>query len=315
MRLRKSDLKGQRGRRLMNSGTGNWRKLYPAVASRYTTAHGFRYHYLDQTMSSSAPVVLCVHGNPTWSFFYRAVVNRFTATHRIVAVDHLGCGLSEKPPRNRFTYSLANHRDNLIQLVDELDLRNVTLLAHDWGGAIGLATAIARVDRMSGIVLMNTAAFPPPYVPWRIGVLRTPWLGPAAIRGLNAFAAPALRMAMDRQQLDRVVADGLIYPYRSWADRVGVDGFVRDIPLTRRHPTFAVLEQLEQDLCRLNHLPRKLIWGMKDWCFREECLDRFRQHWPDASVTKLANVGHYVIEDDPEATLNEIAEFLYREQA
>lgn len=264
-------------------------------------------HYLDQ---GSGPIILCVHGNPTWSFYYREVVRQFSSTHRVVAVDHVGCGLSDKPTRREFAYTLASHRDNLIGLIDHLDLRNITLLAHDWGGAIGLSAAVERVARMSGIVLLNTAAFPPPYMPKRIGILRTPLLGSFAIRALNAFAGPAVTMAMSKNKLAPDVAAGLLHPYRSWHDRVAVDSFVRDIPMARSHPTYAVLEKLERDLATLKHLPKQLIWGMKDWCFRPECLERFIQHWPDANVERLDDVGHYVIEDAPEVTINVMRTFL-----
>ncbi|MGV3485437.1 MAG: alpha/beta fold hydrolase, partial [Planctomycetaceae bacterium] len=269
-----------------------------------------RYHYLDQ---GSGPVILCVHGNPTWSFYYREVVRRFSHSHRVIAVDHIGCGLSDKPSQSQFAYRLAAHRDNLVGLIDHLDLRDITLLAHDWGGAIGLAAAVARVERMSGVILLNTAAFPPPYVPKRIAILRAPILGAAAIRGLNAFAGPAVTMAMAKTRLQPAVAAGLLYPYGNWHDRVAIDGFVKDIPLSSSHLTYAVLEQLEQDLAKLAHLPKQLIWGMKDWCFRPECLERFLRHWPDARAVRLAEAGHYVLEDDPVGTLAAISDFLTRD--
>jgi len=264
-------------------------------------------HYLDQ---GTGPVILCVHGNPTWSFYYRKVVKRFSASHRVIAVDHIGCGLSEKPTQKEFAYTLASHRDNLLGLIDHLNLSDVTLLAHDWGGAIGLSAAVERVERMSGIILLNTAAFPPPYMPKRIGLLRTPIFGSFAIRALNAFAGPAVSMAMAKHNLTPEVSGGLLFPYRNWADRVAIDSFVRDIPMSRSHPTYSVLEKLENDLPTLGHLPIQIIWGMKDWCFRPECLDRFEKHWPNAEVSRLNGIGHYVMEDAPEKTLEIIRQFL-----
>jgi cis-3-alkyl-4-acyloxetan-2-one decarboxylase len=268
-----------------------------------------RYHFLDQ---GTGPVILCVHGNPTWSFYWREVIRRFSSTHRIIAVDHIGCGLSDKPSAREYSYNLASHRDNLIGLIDKLELSNITLLAHDWGGAIGLTAAVERVERMSGIVLLNTAAFPPPYIPWRIGILRTPLIGSLAIRGLNAFAGPAITMAMSKSKLTPAVAAGLLSPYGCWRDRVAIDAFVKDIPLSPRHPTYSLLSKLDADLPKFAHLPKRLIWGMKDWCFRPECLERFIQRWPDAEVIRLMDVGHYVIEDDPISTLAAIGDFLSR---
>jgi cis-3-alkyl-4-acyloxetan-2-one decarboxylase len=307
---------------LMNSATKDWKPLYPSAASQSWKIGRLRYHYLDSAMldasngsSREKPVILCVHGNPTWSFYYREVVRQCSDTHRVIAVDHIGCGLSDKPPRDQYAYTLASRRDDLLSLIDHLGLRQITLLAHDWGGAIGLAAAVERASLMAGIILLNTAAFPPPYMPKRIGILRTPLLGSIAIRQFNAFAGPAVSMAMSKNKLREEVAAGLLHPYQTWRDRVAVDSFVKDIPMSKSHPTYAVLEKLEKDLSRLAHLPKRLIWGMKDWCFRPECLERFLRHWPDAEVVRLDDVGHYVIEDDPDRTLAAIKSFIGREQS
>jgi haloalkane dehalogenase len=295
-----------------STGPDDWQTLYPDCGREMTIA-GLRYHYLDNGSTDNdddRPVILCVHGNPTWSFYWRSVFETFGDSFRVIAVDHIGCGLSDKPSRSEFRYSLASHRDNLVTLIDRLDLRDVTLLAHDWGGAIGLAASIERVERMSAIMLLNTAAFPPPYVPWRIAACRTPILGTLALRGLNLFARAAVPMAMSRDRMSPAVARGLLYPYGNWHDRVGIDSFVRDIPFSERHPTDGVLRQLENDLGKLSHLPKLLVWGMRDWCFRPECLDRFLRHWPDATAVRIADAGHYVIEDAPRETLEAITHFL-----
>ncbi len=264
--------------------------------------------YLDE--GSAERVILCVHGNPTWSFYWRGVVQRFCDSHRVLAVDHLGCGRSDKPSRDQFAYTLADHRDNLLSLIDSLDLSNITLVAHDWGGAIGLSAMVRRIERLERIVLLNTGAFPPPYVPWRIAACRLPILGTAGVRGLNLFARAAVTMAMSRHKMNANVSAGLLAPYDSWANRVAIDAFVRDIPMTPRHPTHATLSQLEKDLAKLADIPSLLVWGMKDWCFREECLRRFQQCWPQAQVVEIGDAGHYVIEDAPEETLQAIDKFV-----
>lgn len=268
--------------------------------------HALRY--LDVGTGDS--VLLCVHGNPTWSFYYRSVIDRFADRHRVIAPDHLGCGRSDKPPRGVFPYTLAAHRDNLVALIDALDLRNITLIAHDWGGAIGLTTLVHRRERFERIVLLNTGAFPPPYLPWRIAACRIPILGTTAIRGVNAFARAAVTMAMSRNKMAKDVAKGLLAPYDTWKNRVGIDSFVRDIPMRQSHPTYADLEKLEADLPALADLPSLLVWGMRDWCFRPDCLRRFQTAWPEATTVEIADAGHYVIEDAPQETLDAIAEFL-----
>ena len=254
--------------------------------------------------------ILCVHGNPTWSYYYRGVAQRFGDTYRVIAVDHIGCGMSDKPPRSDFDYRLKDHQANLSSLIEHLKLDRVHLLAHDWGGAIGLGALLANRQRFRSIMLLNTAAFPPPYVPWRIAACRIPLLGTAAMRGLNLFARAAISMAMDRNRLEPEVAAGLLRPYDSWTNRVAIDAFVRDIPMSDRHPTFQTLVDLEESLAELANLPSLLVWGMKDWCFRPACLQRFQRVWPDAQTVEIADAGHYVLEDAPQETLDAIGEFL-----
>lgn len=283
-----------------------------AYESETLCIDGHNLRFIDQRPVAPATelTLLCVHGNPTWSFYYRRVIERFSSRGRVVAVDHLGCGRSDKPSKDEFAYTMAAHRDNLIRVIDELDLTNIVLVAHDWGGAIGLSAVHARRDRLRGIVLLNTAAFPPPYMPRRIAACRWPIVGTPAVRGLNLFARAAITMAMSRTRLSRQAAAGLLAPYDSWANRVAIDGFVRDIPLHRSHPTYATLSELEAGLPDFAQTPIQLIWGMKDWCFRPECLRRFEQVWPHAAVNELETTGHYVLEDSPEETLATMESFL-----
>ncbi|MFG0288614.1 MAG: alpha/beta fold hydrolase [Rhodopirellula sp. JB044] len=272
--------------------------------------HALRYVDTKESSGEGGLTLLCVHGNPTWSFYYRRAIERFSPRCRVVAVDHIGCGRSEKPPADEFAYTMAAHRDNLVRVIDELDLQNIVLLAHDWGGAIGLSAVHERLDRVRGVVLLNTAAFPPPYMPRRIAACRWPIVGTPAVRGLNLFARAAITMAMSRTRLSDDAAAGLLAPYNSWQNRVAIDRFVRDIPLSPEHPTMATLRKLESDLPDFSNVPVQLIWGMQDWCFRPECLRRFEQVWPHASVKELATTGHYVIEDNPEETLETMETFL-----
>lgn len=261
-------------------------------------------------LPGTAKTILCVHGNPTWSYYYRGIAEHFSNSHRVVIVDHIGCGKSDKPAQRQFPYTLANHQSNLVSLIETLDLRDVTLLAHDWGGAIGLGSLLKTRERFNGIMLLNTAAFPPPYVPWRIAACRIPLFGTLAVRGLNLFARAAVTMAMDRNRMNDDVADNLLRPYDCWANRVAIDGFVRDIPTSDRHVTMQTLRELESQLPLLRDLPQLLVWGMKDWCFRPECLRRFQNVWPDATSVEIDDAGHYVIEDAPAETLQAIREFL-----
>lgn len=298
-----------------------WRCEYP-YESHYLELGGNRLHYLDEKpsvgidrgVSNNADPVLMVHGNPTWSFYYRRLIGSLSEQRRVIAVDNMGCGLSDKPAD--FDYCLQSHIDNVCAVVDQLGLQNVTLMAHDWGGAIGMGALLARKSAFKKIILFNTAAFPPPYLPFRISVCRWPLIGKIGVQGFNMFARAATFMATEQKGgLPRPIAAGLLAPYDSWANRVAIYQFVKDIPMSRTHRTWSVLETIENKLSTIADWPIQLIWGMKDWCFRPECLRRFEENWPEAESHELADAGHYVIEDEPEEVDRLVREFLDRHES
>ncbi len=283
----------------------SWRALYP-FASRTFELDGLHYHYLDE---GAGEPLLMVHGNPTWSFYWRRLVQAFSPRYRCVVPDHIGCGLSSKP--QHYNYTLAQHVANLSRLIEKLDLRNITLLAHDWGGAIGMGAAVAMPERFARFALFNTGAFRSQRMPWRIAAGRIPVVGQLAIRGLNAFARAALTMASCRRGgLSADVAAGLIAPYDSWAHRVAVHQFVVDIPMNERHRSYSTLLKIEQGLSQFQQHPVLLAWGMRDWCFTPAFMHRFVEFFPQAEVLELPEAGHYVIEDAPDEVIARVDQFL-----
>lgn len=287
--------------------TTSWRGLYP-FESHFLPRGGFRYHYLDE---GQGPVLLMVHGNPTWSFYWRELVRTFRGRYRVVVPDHLGCGLSDQPSPDRYDYRLQSRIDDLVALVEHLDLKDITLVAHDWGGAIGMGAAVARPQRFCRFVLMNTAAFPGGRCPWRIRVCRVPLLGQIAVQGLNLFALAALRMATAKpERLTRAVRAGLLAPYDCWAHRTAIHRFVKDIPLGPRHPSYPALERIAAGLDQFRHHPVCLIWGIRDWCFTPSFLHRFAEFFPQAEIHRLADAGHYVVEDAHEEIVPIVDRFL-----
>ena len=283
----------------------DWRSLYP-FPSHSMQLDGLRYHYLDEGRGQT---LLMLHGNPTWSFYWRNLILAFRDRYRVVAQDHIGCGLSDKP--QDYPYCLDQHVSNVVRLIEHLDLSQITLMLHDWGGAIGLGAALKVPDRIARLVLFNTGAFPPPFVPFRIRVCRTPLIGRWAVRGLNLFARAALTMAVEKpDRMTPAVRSGLLAPYDSWANRVAIHRFVADIPMSRHHPTWQTLAEIEDGLPSLACRPIEIIWGMRDWCFRPACLDRFLAHFPEARVHRLDDAGHYVIEDAHKRIIPLVADFL-----
>jgi haloalkane dehalogenase len=179
-------------------------------------------------------------------------------------------------------------------------------------------------ERLERIVFFNTGAFPPRYIPWRIRACRFPVVGRLAVQGANLFSLAALRMTLARKsRLDPQVAAGYLAPYDSWANRNAVYGFVKDIPsprsrvspklesdYQRNSATCQTLAVIERELPTLADRPICLIWGMRDWCFRPDCLERFVNAWPSAEVHRLSDVGHWVVEDAPEESLAIVERFL-----
>jgi len=287
--------------------TRDWHKLYP-FQSREIALDGHRCHYVDE---GAGPALLMVHGNPTWSFYWREIIKALRDRYRVVAIDHVGCGLSDKPAAKDYPYRLASRVADLGQFIEKLDLREITLLAHDWGGAIGMGAAVAAPDRFARFVLLNTAAFLGGRCPWRIRICRTPLLGRLGVQGLNLFARAALRMAVcKRGRMTPAVRAGLLAPYDSWQHRLAIQEFVLDIPLHPSHPTYDTLARIEAGLAKFRNHPVCLIWGMRDWCFTPRFLDRFLDFFPQAEVHRLADAGHYVIEDAYELIVPLVQMFL-----
>ncbi|WP_145107576.1 alpha/beta fold hydrolase [Gimesia panareensis] len=278
---------------------------YP-FASHWLKIDGHQYHYLDEGQGTP---LLMVHGNPTWSFAWRRLVKQLSQSYRVIAVDHMGCGLSDKP--QDYPYTLANHIANLKTLIQELDLQQITLFAHDWGGAIGMGAAVDLPERFEKFVLMNTAAFRSQEIPLRIAVCRIPLLGAWGVRGLNLFSGAAIKMAVEKhERMTPEVKAGFLGPYNNWQNRVAVHRFVQDIPLKASHPSYDTLVHVEEGLAQFQGHPLLLIWGERDWCFTTNFLDEFERRFPQAETLRIPDAGHYVFEDAHEIMVPRIEQFL-----
>lgn len=282
--------------------------LYP-FQSRFFSIDGKRMHYVDE---GEGPPVVMVHGNPTWSFYYRELIKALANSNRVIALDHIGCGLSEKP--QHYTYTLKTHIDNLERLIEHLGLEDITLAVHDWGGAIGFGYARREPQRVRRFVIFNTAAFFGP-VPRRLLACRIPILGALAVRGLNLFALAATRIACkNRERMTSEVKRGYLLPYDSYRNRVAVLRFVQDIPTKPSHPSYALLESIESSLSQFHDRPMIIFWGEQDFCFNQVFLDSWIERFPQAAVHRFADAGHYVVEDAHERILPLLHEFLHATQ-
>jgi pimeloyl-ACP methyl ester carboxylesterase len=282
-------------------------RLYPFSPKSFRTPGGARMSFLDEGPRGDE-AVLMLHGNPTWSFYFRELVKELSGTIRCVAPDHVGMGLSEKPAGYRYT--LESRIADVEALAAELGLRRIHLVVHDWGGAIGFGVATRNPGRVGRIVIQNTAAFPSARIPARIALCRTPYLGAFIVRGMNGFAEPATWMAMASRRLTWDERRGYLHPYGSWSSRIGVHRFVRDIPLEAGHPSRQALETIARALPALSGHTKLVVWGAKDFCFDETFLSRWREIYPEARVDRLERAGHYVLEDSGGEAQARIVDFL-----
>jgi acyl-CoA synthetase (AMP-forming)/AMP-acid ligase II/pimeloyl-ACP methyl ester carboxylesterase len=287
------------------------RTLYP-FANHYLNLSGLRYHYLDEGRGD--PLVM-LHGNPTWSFYYRNLVLGLRDAYRATVPDHIGCGLSDKPDDSRYDYSLQQHVADLEALLDHLQLReNLTLILHDWGGMIGMAFAHRHPERIKRLVVLNTAAFPLPpgkRLPWSLWCCRTPLLGPLLVRGLNAFCRGAVRYCVCKP-MPAAVRKFYLAPYDSWRNRIAVLRFVQDIPLAPDDRGFDLVKKVADGLHRFASLPMLICWGERDFVFDRPFLDEWRRRFPAAETHVFPDAGHYVLEDAGEKILLLIRDFLRR---
>ncbi len=283
------------------------RPEYPFAPQRFRTPGGAEMSFLDEGPRSDEAIVM-VHGNPTWSYYYRHLVRALASTHRCIVPDHIGMGLSEKP--ESYPYTLATRIADLAALLAHLGLKRLHFVVHDWGGAIGLGVAGKMPAAVGRIVILNTAAFPSPDIPGRIALCKLPFLGPLLVRGANGFAWPATFMAMHRRALSADEKRGYLLPYGSWADRVAVSAFVQGIPMQPAHPTWAALGEVAAGLAQFRDRPVLAVWGGRDFCFNDGFLARWREIWPHADIRRLADAGHYVLDDAREEAVPLIASFL-----
>ncbi len=288
-----------------------FRHLYP-FRSNYLETGGLNYHYLDE--GQGEPVVM-LHGNPTWSFYYRSMVRALSPSCRCIVPDHMGCGLSDAPPISRYDYRLESRVDDLEYLLDHLDIKkNITLMVHDWGGMIGMAYALRHPERIVRLIITNTASFFPPGekgIPLRLWLIRNlaPF-GVPAVLGLNIFSRAALYMA-PHTRLSKAVKAGLTAPYNSPANRIATLRFVQDIPLVPGDPGYDIVKQVDDRAPKIfAKTPMLICWGKHDFVFDTDYLAEWQRRFPHAKTRLFEDAGHYLLEDKPGEVAGLVKNFL-----
>ena len=288
------------------------RNLYD-FQSNYLRLGENQLHYLDE--GSGNPVIM-VHGNPSWSFMYRNLVCSLRNQFRVIVPDHIGCGLSDKPDDQHYHYTLENRIHDLENLIDHLGIRHeIAFVLHDWGGLIGLGYATKHPERISKIVLLNTAAFHVPKgkkLHWSIRFCRNSLIAAFMIRKFNAFAVIASHLGCRQNPMPKPIRKAYISPYDSWSNRIATLRFVQDIPLEPEDNSFDLVSSIQRGLSKLENKPILICWGEKDFVFNLDFLEEWEKIFPSAHVQRLKKAGHYVLEDAFEEIQPQISGFLGR---
>lgn len=282
------------------------RSLYP-FQSRYLSIAGQQLHYIDEGSSEGElETLLFVHGTPSWSFDFRNVIKLLSRDYRCVALDHIGFGLSDKP--FNYDYSTINHAATLGQLVKYLDLKNITLVMHDFGGPIGVAWALQNPTLICRLVVLNSwlwsSVNDPEYQRFS-RVLRSPLL-PFLYRQLNFSARFLLPKSFgDRSKLSRQIHRHFTAPFGQAKEREGTLAFAQS--LLNDQGWFQLLWERRGSLAQL---PTLFIWGMKDLFARPEYLKKFATGFPNNQIVELENAGHFPQEEAPESVATAIQQWM-----
>lgn len=268
-------------------------------------------HYLEA--GAGDPVVM-LHGNPSWCYMFRHLMERLRSRYRVVAPDQLGCGYSDQPPAG-YDFQMRDRIDDFEAFLETMELnRNLTLVLHDWGGPIGLGFAVRHPERIARLILLNTAAFQLPGgtpLPRILSFFRSSFLAPLLIQGMGAFSRLAVRRGV-RAPVPADVRRGYMEPYDSWHRRRAIMKFIQDIPLHPSDPSWNTMERVSEGLLQLREKPCLICWGERDPVFVTDFVEEWQRRLPGAEIHTLPQAGHYLLEDAPEPIADLVLAFLHR---
>jgi haloalkane dehalogenase len=289
---------------------------YPFTSRWFPLAGGHRLHYLDE--GSGLPVVF-VHGNPTWSFYFRHLIGRLRHDFRCLAPDHVGCGRSDQPPPTDYPYTLQRRIDDFEAFLQHtVPTGPLALVVHDWGGAIGLGWAARHPHRLAALIAMNTAAFPKPpqyRLPVSLWLARCTRLGRLLMQHTDLFCRLAARWCVVRRRLPPDIRSQYLWPYRRPRQRWAIWRFVQNIPLRPTDPGFDLLHHIAASFPHWQNIPTLLLWGLADFVFNHHFLNTWRQLLPQAQVHTWADAGHYLLEDARDDVIDLTHTFLLKHYA
>ncbi len=281
-------------------------------APHYLDINGLPIHYVDE--GAGAPVLL-LHGDPTWGYLYRRFISTLSRDSRCIVPDHMGMGKSDVP-RDPYPYRLRHHIANLEALVLRLDLTAITLVAHDWGGPVGLGVAVRHPDRFRRLVLMNTWAFAPwpgAPLPRLLEIIRSD-RGEKFVLEKNGYLEPALLGTTHHpENLTPQVLEAYRAPFPTPESRTALLCWSRDIPVSEADPSYADMKRIEASLSVFRKTPTLLVWGMQDPVLTPTVLRMWQTMLPQASTREIEDASHFLQGDAAERVIECVATFLGQE--
>jgi pimeloyl-ACP methyl ester carboxylesterase len=274
---------------------------YP-FTSTYFTINEQQLHYIDE---GKGETLLFVHGTPSWSFDYRNIIKKLKENYRCVAIDHIGFGLSDKP--RQYDYSTQNHSRTLEKFILEKQLKDITLIVHDFGGPIGLNFAIHYPEKIKNLVILNSWLWSSEndrdYIKLK-KVLKSPLL-PFLYRYLNFSPKFILPQSFGDNKLPKNILKQYTKPFADNTQRDGTLAFAKSL-LTDQN----WFEELWNKRNSISDKPTLIIWGMKDSVIKPHNLDKFQNGFTNSKTVKLETSGHFPQEEQPEKVINAIFDFL-----
>lgn len=281
---------------------------YPFVPRYYMNGE-FEMHFVDE--GQGEPLVM-LHGDPTWGYLYRNFIPSLARQYRCIVPDHMGMGKSAVP-QDRSLYHLEQHVSNLEALLLSLDVRDLTLVLHDWGGPVGLGFATRHPERIKRLILLNTWAFAPwPAGPFpRLLELIRSARGESFVLQKNGYLEPAIRgTTYHPEHLTETIMQAYRAPFPTPESRLATLCWSQDIPVQETDVSYAEMKRIEQHLPLFRHIPLLLVWGMLDPVLPPAVLRLWQQVYPQAETYELEDASHFLQEDAPEQIVQRMEAFL-----
>jgi pimeloyl-ACP methyl ester carboxylesterase len=278
--------------------------------SSYFSFEGTDIHFIDTGKGESSvnqPTVVLLHGNPTWCYLYRNLLDELGDSFRLIAIDYRGCGLSGREHKRPLRF--ADRVKEVVALIEHLKLSSFSLVLHDWGGPIGTGVALKLKPSVVSLTYLNTTLTEVSQLPWFIRLSRQLFVGSFLTSTTKTFLSLMTSWGVGKK-LPQSIKANYHLPYQTQSDRLAIEDFVADIPFDTSHPTHAELTLMREQIAELKSKPVQIIWGLKDPCFHLGMLRSVSSLFPSAEVLELPEASHLVIEDAPAVVIPAIQTFL-----